>query len=71
MEKLIELVSEILNVDKESINLETSRDKTSAWDSLNHIRLVAEVEEQLNIKIPFEKVPDIKKVGDFLDYVKE
>ena len=61
MEKLIELVSEILNLDKESISLETSREKTLAWDSLNHIRLVAEVEEQLNIKIPFEKVPDIKK----------
>jgi len=71
MEKLIELVSEILNLDKESISLETSREKTLAWDSLNHIRLVAEVEEQLNIKIPFEKVPDIKKIGDFLDYVKE
>ena len=71
MEKLIELVSEILNLDKESISLETSREKTLAWDSLNHIRLVAEVEEQLNVKIPFEKVPDIKKIGDFLDYVKE
>jgi len=45
MEKLIELVAEVLNLDKESISLETSRENTSAWDSLNHIRLVAEVEE--------------------------
>jgi len=40
MEKLIELVAEVLNLDKESISLETSRENTSAWDSLNHIRLV-------------------------------
>jgi len=60
-----------LNLDKESISLETSRENTSAWDSLNHIRLVAEVEERFNIKIPFEKVPYIKKVGDFLEYIRE
>ncbi|AUG56838.1 MAG TPA: acyl carrier protein [Acetivibrio sp.] len=71
MEKLIELMADVLNLDKESISLETTRENIPAWDSLNHIRLVAEVEEQLNIKIPFEKVPDIKKVGDFLNYIKE
>jgi len=31
----------------------------------------AEVEERFNIKIPFEKVPYIKKVGDFLEYIRE
>jgi acyl carrier protein len=71
MNKLIELVSEVLNLDKESINLDTSRENTLSWDSLNHIRLIAELEEQLSIKIPFEKVADIKKVGDFFQYVKE
>jgi len=55
MEKLIELVAEVLNLDKESISLETSRENTSAWDSLNHIRLVAEVEERFNIKIPLKR----------------
>ena len=65
MEKLIELMADVLNLDKESISLETTRENIPAWDSLNHIRLVAEVEEQLNIKIPFEKVPDIKKLVIF------
>ncbi|NMB33098.1 MAG: acyl carrier protein [Clostridium sp.] len=71
MEELIILVSEILNLDKKDISLDTERENTPSWDSLNHIRLIAEAEERLNIRIPFESVPNIRKIGDFLDYIKE
>ncbi|OQA16770.1 MAG: Acyl carrier protein [bacterium ADurb.Bin363] len=70
MEKLIEIVAEILNVDKANISPETSRDDIPAWDSFNHIRLIAEAEDQLDAKIPFEKISEIRKVSDFLNYVK-
>lgn len=61
MEKLLDIASEVLNVDRTKIAIDTLKDDVPSWDSLNHIRLIAEVEEQLNIKIPFEKIPQIKK----------
>ncbi|AEV70518.1 acyl carrier protein [Acetivibrio clariflavus] len=71
MEKLLDIVAEVLNVDKSQISLNTSRDEIAAWDSLNHVRLIAELEEQLNITIPFEAVSGIKKVSDILEFVKD
>jgi acyl carrier protein len=69
MEKLLDIVAEVLNVDRSKIALDTLRDEMPSWDSFNHIRLIAEAEEQLNIKIPFEKIPEIKKISDILDFI--
>ena len=52
-EKLLEIVSIVLGIDKNNINLNTNREDIEEWDSLNHIRLVAEVEEYFGISIPF------------------
>ena len=70
MEKLLDIASEVLNVDRTKIAIDTLKDDVPSWDSLNHIRLIAEVEEQLNIKIPFEKIPQIKKIGDILEFIR-
>lgn len=69
MEKLLDIAAEILNIDRSEISIDTSKYDVSSWDSFNHIRLIAEVEEQLNIKIPFEKIHQITKIGDILDFI--
>lgn len=69
MEKLFAIFKEVLEI--ENIGLETSRDDVESWDSFAHLNVVAEVEDRFKIKIPFEDILQIRKVGDFVKYIGE
>ncbi|WP_371372067.1 acyl carrier protein [Sporomusa aerivorans] len=71
MEQFIELFSLVMNVPKEGLTLETSKDEIGNWDSFSHLRLVSELEEKFEIIIPYGDIPNLKRIGDFLKYLKE
>ena len=51
MKTLKELLADVLGVDKEEINDESSPDSISSWDSFNGLMLVSELENaQLNVQ---------------------
>lgn len=66
---IISIASEIFEIDKENISTECLRHEIPQWDSLNHLRLVSEVEDKFGINIPFEKVADIKRIKDFEEFL--
>jgi len=68
-EKLLETAKQILKVN--SIDLYKNRHDISEWDSLAHIQLVASIEEEFNLSIPFEEVANINCLADFLKYLEE
>ena len=71
MDKLLANVSDITKVSKDKLSPETGRGDLEAWDSLTHLRLVSEIEEAFDISIPFEDISQIKKIADFMKYIKE
>lgn len=71
MEKLLEIFSMVLRVPKNKLSLEISKAELKSWDSLAHLQLISEIEEKFNISIPFEDIPNLKKIGDFAKYIKE
>jgi len=68
-EKLLEIAKQILKVN--SIDLYKNRHDIDEWDSLAHIQLVASIEEEFNLSIPFEEVANINCLADFLKYLEE
>ncbi|AKA70304.1 acyl carrier protein [Clostridium scatologenes] len=66
--EIIEAIAYALEIDKERLNNDTKRESIEEWDSLGHIEIISELEERLNIKIPFEGIADIEKVSDFFKY---
>ena len=66
--KLIEIIKKILNV--EYIEIDTNKDQISEWDSLANLQIMSEVEEKFNVKIPFEKITEIKNIRDILNIIK-
>ena len=66
--KFLDIVASILRVNREEINMDLKKDDLQSWDSLAHIALVAELEEELNIEIPIEDVPNINSLCDFQKY---
>ena len=70
-EKVIEIVSEQMGVDKSEITRETSFVNDLNADSLDTVELVLEFEDEFELSIPDEEAEKIQTVGQAIDYIKE
>jgi acyl carrier protein len=46
--------------------MEMKRADLPVWDSVNHLNLIVELEEQLNVSFSTEEIPEIKSVKDLM-----
>ena len=70
-EKVIEIVSEQMGVDKSEITRETSFVNDLNADSLDTVELVMEFEDEFELSIPDEEAEKIQTVGQAIDYIKD
>jgi len=70
-EKVINIVSEQLNIPKEDIKLESAFIADLKADSLDLVELVMEFEDEFELSIPDEEAEKIQTVGQAIDYIKE
>ena len=70
-EKVKEIISQQLDVDKTGISEESSFIDDLGADSLAIVELVLAFEEQFEIDIPDEDTEKIRTVGDAISYIKE
>jgi len=68
-EKVIEIISEQMGVDKSEITRETSFINDLNADSLDTVELVMEFEDEFDMSIPDEEAEKIQTVGAAVDYV--
>lgn len=68
-DKLYELIAQILDIQKETLDIDALIEDIPNWDSLAHIRIIAEIEEQFKVEIPLEKALEIKTISDLLGYI--
>ena len=67
-QELLNYIAALLEVNYDQINEDSEYGKLKNWDSLMHIRIIAELEEKYNINIPIDEVPNIKKIKHFYKY---
>ena len=70
MEKFLEFVAGVMQVDPSELSGETRFKEFKKWDSLMHMRLVMEIEEEYDVEIPIDEVPNIKTLNDFYQYAQ-
>ncbi|MDG1475949.1 MAG: acyl carrier protein [Vicingaceae bacterium] len=74
MEKLIADVNlifrEVLENASLQITTETSAQDINNWDSLNHVMLIAAIENKYDISFELDEMINFKNVGDILTAVK-
>ncbi|MDH4203114.1 MAG: acyl carrier protein [Phycisphaerae bacterium] len=70
-EKVIEIVSEQMGVDKAEITRETSFINDLNADSLDTVELVMEFEDEFDMSIPDEEAEKIQTVGAAIDYIDQ
>jgi acyl carrier protein len=69
-EKLRDIIASGLDVDKESIKMETSFVDDLNADSLDLLEVVVEIENQFGISIPDDAMKNIVTVGDAVEQIK-
>jgi len=67
-EKVISVFRKIFP-DEKDINLSTTADDIAKWDSLNHIILIRELEEQFNIRFDLFDIIEIRDVNGMVEYI--
>lgn len=70
-EKVIEIVSDQMGVDKSEITRETSFVNDLNADSLDTVELVMEFEDEFELSIPDEEAEKIQTVGQAIDHIRE
>ncbi|MBC8343717.1 MAG: acyl carrier protein [Spirochaetia bacterium] len=68
--KMKTLIAEKLEIDEETIALDSSFRKDLGADSLDTYELVYAIEEEMGITIPDEKANEFETVKDAVDYLK-
>ena len=68
-QKVVEIVSEQMGVDKSEITRETSFINDLNADSLDTVELVMEFEDEFDMSIPDEEAEKIQTVGAAIDYI--
>jgi acyl carrier protein len=70
-DRVIDIVSEQLGVDREKVSPETSFVNDLGADSLDTVELVMELEEEFDINIPDDAAEKIQTVGQAIDYIEK
>jgi acyl carrier protein len=53
------IMSNVFEVDKELIDIESSQDDIDNWDSLNQLDLIVSLEEEFDIVFPIEDIGNL------------
>ncbi len=69
-EKMRDLISSKLDIEKEKITMESSFRGDLGTDSLDIFELAYSIEEEMGISIPEEKVTEFETVRDAYEFLK-
>ena len=70
-EKVIGIIARILEVDIEDVEMDTAIGDLPEWDSLHHLQIIVELQNEFNIKYPKEDLAELEDVSDLVALTKE
>jgi acyl carrier protein len=68
---LVESVSSILKIEPETVTMETCQENTPSWDSLAHLRLILEIEQNIGIRFLSKDIPNLTSVRSLSEALSE
>ena len=71
MEDFLKFIANIMEVEPSQLSPDTTYNEFEKWDSIMHLRLVMETEENYDVEIPLDKVPNIKTLKDLYAFTQK
>ena len=69
LEKLIQILSEQLDLDPNSLSADTAIVEDLGADSLDVVEMLMAVQDEFDVEIPDDEIENFKTIGDMADYV--
>ena len=69
-EKIKNIIADILEVSTEEIKEDTAIGDIVLWDSLHHLRIIAEVEKTFSVRFTPDVMIELEDVGDIVAAVE-
>ncbi len=70
-ERLNAVFRDVFDDDSICVNANTTADDIEDWDSLEHINLIAAVEEEFGMRFKMKEVSGMKNVGEMMSIIAE
>ncbi|MCR5747527.1 MAG: acyl carrier protein [Lachnospiraceae bacterium] len=71
MEKVTEIAREIFDDEELVLDDETVAADVDGWDSLTHLSLLNEIEDEFDFKFAMKEVQGLNNVGELIDVITE
>ena len=71
MRKVEEIARDIFDDDELELNDDTIAADVDGWDSLTHLSLINEIENEFEIKFEMKEVQGLNNVGELVDIITE
>jgi acyl carrier protein len=68
-EKIKQIAAGIFQLDVSSIRLDMGPEDIDTWDSLNHLRLITEVESSFSVQLSMQQIQKIQSLSDLVNTV--
>lgn len=66
-EKVKEIIANILKVSVDEIEDDTAIGDIAEWDSLHHMQIIAEIENEFDFRFTLDVMMDLESVSDIVD----
>lgn len=71
MDQLSAIVARVFDLSPDDLSDLTERGKLEVWDSLNHLLLISEIEEEMNNEFTTDEVLRIKTLKDIREIISK
>lgn len=68
-QRVLTIAAEVFQTDAAQIDLSMGPDDIDRWDSLNHLRLITEIENTFSIRLTMAQIQQIQSLGDIVTFV--
>lgn len=68
-ERIIEIMKDIL--EEQEINIDSSQETLENWNSLRHLNLISELEDEFDMEFEPEEIAEMKSVRKIMDIITD
>ena len=71
MRKLEEIIAKVFELDTSQIKKEMTSADIETWDSLSQLDLISTIEKEFKIKLEFDEIFTVVKIGDIYNLLSK
>ena len=68
-EKVFTIFSDVMDIPKDKLKLESNPDNISNWDSMSHVKIIMQIEHQFNISLLPEEATEMLSIKEVIDII--